>query len=77
MTDKLYLTTKDLAYRYGLKPSTIKSWRDKTKAGKKTGPIWYELKKNHLALGNPRVRYELHQVLAWEETNNITPINSF
>ena len=27
--DKQYLTTKDLAYRYGLKPATIKSWRDK------------------------------------------------
>ena len=36
--EKQYLTTKDLAHRYALKPATIKSWRDKTKAGNKTGP---------------------------------------
>ena len=75
--DKQYLTTKDLAYRYGLKPATIKSWRDKTKAGNKTGPPWYTLPKTHLAIGQPRVRYELHHVLAWEEAHNITPIHSF
>jgi len=40
--EKQYLTTKDLAYRYALKPATIKSWRDKTKAGNKTGPTWEE-----------------------------------
>ena len=75
--DKQYLTTKDLAYRYGLKPATIKSWRDKTKAGKSTGPTWYTLPQNRVALGHSRVRYELHQVLAWEEAHNITPIHSF
>ena len=75
--DKQYLTTKDLAFRYGLTPSTIKSRRDKTKAGNKTGPTWYTLPKTHLALGQPRVRYELHHVLAWEEAHNITPIHSF
>jgi transposase-like protein len=75
--DKQYLTTKDLAFRYGLTPSTIKSWRDKTKAGNKTGPTWYTLPKNHLRLGHSRVRYELHHVLAWEEAHNITPIHSF
>ena len=75
--EKQYLTTKDLAYRYALKPATIKSWRDKTKAGNKTGPTWYTLPKTHLAIGQPRVRYELHHVLAWEEAHNITPINSF
>ena len=75
--DKQYLTTKDLAFRYGLTPSTIKSWRDKTKAGNKTGPTWYTLPKTHLAIGQPRVRYELHHVLAWEEAHNITPIHSF
>ena len=75
--EKQYLTTKDLAHRYGLTPSTIKSWRDKTKAGNKTGPTWYTLPKTHLALGQPRVRYELHHVLAWEEAHNITPIHSF
>ncbi len=75
--EKQYLTTKDLAYRYALKPATIKSWRDKTKAGNKTGPTWYTLPKTHLALGQPRVRYELHHVLAWEEAHNITPIHSF
>ena len=75
--EKQYLTTKDLAYRYALKPATIKSWRDKTKAGKKTGPPWYTLPQNRVALGHSRVRYELHQVLAWEEAHNITPIHSF
>ena len=75
--EKQYLTTKDLAYRYALKPATIKSWRDKTKAGNKTGPTWYTLPKTHLAIGQSRVRYELHQVLSWEEAHNITPIHSF
>ena len=75
--EKQYLTTKDLAYRYALKPATIKSWRDKTKAGNKTGPTWYTLPKTHLAIGQRRVRYELHHVLAWEEAHNITPIHSF
>ena len=75
--EKQQLTTKDLAYRYALKPATIKSWRDKTKAGNKTGPTWYTLPKTHLAIGQSRVRYELHQVLAWEEAHNITPIHSF
>ena len=75
--EKQYLTTKDLAYRYALKPATIKSWRDKTKAGNKTGPTWYTLPKTHLAIGQARVRYELHHVLAWEEAHNITPIHSF
>ena len=75
--DKQYLTTKDLAFRYGLTPSTIKSWRDKTKAGNKTGPTWYTLPKTHLGIGQSRVRYELHHVLAWEEAHNITPIHSF
>ena len=27
--------------------------------------------------GQPRVRYELHKVLAWEEANGITPIEPF
>ena len=75
--DKQYLTTKDLAYRYALKPATIKSWRDKTKSGNKTGPTWYTLPKTHLAIGQSRVRYKLHHVLAWEEAHNITPIHSF
>ena len=75
--EKQYLTTKDLAYRYALKPATIKSWRDKTKAGNKTGTTWYTLPKTHLAIGQSRVRYELHHVLAWEEAHNITPIHSF
>ena len=75
--EKQYLTTKDLAYRYALKPATIKSCRDKTKAGNKTGPTWYTLPKTHLAIGQSRVRYELHHVLAWEEAHNITPIHSF
>ena len=75
--EKQYLTTKDLAYRYALKPATIKSWRDKTKAGNKTGPTWNTLPKTHLAIGQSRVRYELYHVLAWEEAHNITPIHSF
>jgi len=30
-----------------------------------------------VAKNAPRVRYPLAQVLAWEETNSITPINHF
>ena len=67
-----YLTTDQLAERYGLSISTIKSWR-----ARQYGPEFYQLPQSRLARGNTRIRYQLHKVLAWEETNNITPINSF
>ena len=66
-----YLTTDQLAERYGLSISTIKSWR-----ARQYGPEFYKLPLP-LARGNTRIRYQLHKVLAWEETNSITPINSF
>ena len=65
-----YLTTKDLAIRYDLKPGSIKRWRSRGH-----GPAFYRV--NHLGFSRetPRVRYKLADVLAWELSNNITPIN--
>ena len=72
MTSAQYLTTKQLASRYGVKPSTIKSWR-----ALKKGPEWYSLPRMDDAYGHERVRYDLHHVLAWEEANEITPLQHF
>jgi hypothetical protein len=64
-----YLTTEQLAQRWGLKPSAIKSQRRR-----KIGPEYYTLPRRYLAAGASRVRYPLAQVLAFEETNSITPL---
>jgi hypothetical protein len=56
-----YLTSDQLAARWGLKPSTIRGQR---RHG--LGPAYYTIS---------RVRYPLSQVLAFEEANSITPLN--
>jgi uncharacterized protein YjcR len=65
-----YFTTNQLAERYGIKPKTVRNWRYMH-----TGPAYYQIPK----LGRPsiseKIRYKLSDVLAWEQTNNITPIN--
>ena len=67
-----YLTTEQIAQRYGKDPVTIRAWR-----WKNWGPPYYTLKITEVAKGQPRTRYPLHDLLVWEEANNITPINSF
>ena len=66
----MYLTTDQLAARWGLKPSTIKSQRLRGQ-----GPPYYTVPRFGLPLGEPRVRYQLADVLAFEETHSITPVN--
>ena len=65
-----YLTTEDLAKRYELKTTTIKRWRSK-----KTGPMYYKVGALGRSPKTPLIRYKLADVLAWEQSNNITPIN--
>jgi uncharacterized protein YjcR len=65
-----YLTTEQLAKRYGLKPATIKGWRIR-----KQGPTWYQVPRIGLSRRQARTRYRLADVLAWEQSTNITPIN--
>lgn len=65
-----YLTTEQLADRWGLKASSIKSQRLR-----KQGPSYYTVGRLGLALGESRVRYPLSAVLAFEQTHSITPIN--
>ena len=79
MTDQPYLSTKDLAHRYGICIATIKKWRTNTRRGKTEGPEWYEVPRlaTERKINTPYVRYALPQVLAWEEANSVTPINSF
>ena len=73
VTETQFLTTDQLAERYGKSPATIKKWRV---VG--YGPPFYELPFSlPLARGNTRIRYQLHKVLAWEEANAITPIKPF
>ena len=66
----LYLTTEQLAARWGLKPSSIKSQRLRGQ-----GPSYYTVPRFGLPLGESRVRYPIADVLAFEESNSITPIN--
>ena len=66
-----YLTTRDLAKRYDLKPDTIKRWRSLGR-----GPAFYKADQFALHPKAPRIRYRLSDVLAWEDTNNIFPINA-
>ena len=66
--DTQFLTSDQLANRYGLSPATIKDWR-----AKGTGPEYYTLPRYAISSGSARDRYELDKVLHREETNNITP----
>jgi len=65
-----YLTTEQLAERWGLKPSSIKSQRLRGQ-----GPSYYTVPRLGCPLGQSRVRYSLPDVLAFEETHSITPVN--
>lgn len=64
-----FFTTEQLAARWGLKPSTIKNYR-----ARGIGPPYITLPRVATPIGMPRVRYPLHQILAFEEANHITPL---
>ena len=65
-----FLTTEQLANRWGLSVATIRGQRTRG-----TGPQYITLSRVALPAGSPRVRYPLSQVLAFEQANNITPLN--
>ena len=65
-----YLTTVQLAERYELSPRTVKYWRKSNQ-----GPPLYTVPRLGLSARAARTRYKLSDVLAWEQANNITPIN--
>lgn len=65
-----YLTSDQLATRWGLSPATIKGQR-----ARGIGPRYYTIPRISAPSGTSRVRYPLAQVLAFEEANNITPLN--
>ena len=64
-----FLTTDELAARWGLSPATIKGQR-----ARGIGPVYYTIPRNSAPRGTSRVRYPLAQVLAFEESNSITPL---
>jgi hypothetical protein len=64
------LTTEQLATRWGLKPAAIKNQR-----ARGVGPQYQTLSRIGTPAGTPRVRYPIAYVLAFEEANNITPLN--
>lgn len=70
MTDSTTLSTNELAARWGLKPSALRHHR-----AKGTGPEFITLDRNFLPLGSPYVVYPLAEILAFEATHNITPLN--
>jgi hypothetical protein len=63
-----FLTTDQLAARWGLQPAAIKNQR-----ARGIGPSYYTISRIGFPAGTPRVRYPLSQVLAFEEANQITP----
>jgi hypothetical protein len=65
-----FLTTDELASRWGLKPAAIQNQR-----ARGIGPSYVTAPRIGLPAGTPRVRYPLAQVLAFEEANGITPLN--
>lgn len=65
-----FLTTDQLAARWGLKPAAIKNQR-----ARGIGPAYVTASRIGTPAGTPRVRYPLAQVLAFEEANGITPLN--
>ncbi len=64
-----YLTTDQLAARWGLRPSTLKSQRTRG-----VGPPYEAAERLASPLGAPRIRYPLSQILAFEAAHNITPL---
>jgi hypothetical protein len=64
-----YLTTDQLAARWGLQPAAIKNQR-----ARGIGPAYYTIPRIGFPAGKTRVRYPLAQVLAFEESNSITPL---
>ena len=64
-----FLTTDELAARWGLKPAAIKNQR-----ARGIGPSYFTTSRIGFPAGTPRVRYPLAQILAFEEANNITPV---
>lgn len=65
-----YLTTEQLADRWGLRPATIKHQR-----ARGVGPEYIALSRIAVPLGAARVRYPLSRILAFEAAHNITPLN--
>ena len=64
-----HLTTDQLAARWGLRPSTLKSQR-----ARGVGPPYETAERLASPLGAPRVRYSLAHILAFEAAHNITPL---
>ena len=65
----IWLTSEQVAMRYALRPSTIKSWRRRG-----IGPEWFKISPIG-GLRRSRVGYYLADLLAWEQANNVHLIN--
>ena len=70
--EQQFLTSDQLAERYGLSQATIADWRRKDR-----GPDYYTLPKYAVSSGSAKVRYDINEILEWEKTMNITPKNPF
>ncbi len=63
-----YFTEQDLAKRWGRHPQTLARYR---RHG--TGPVYYKVPLLAYGPRVPKIRYRLHDVLAYELANSITP----
>lgn len=69
MTAEPFLTTEELAARWGLKCSAIKNHRRRG-----VGPPYQTTPRLASARGTPRVLYPLSSLIAFEQANNIYPV---
>lgn len=63
-----FFTEQQLAKRWGKHPNTLARYR---KHG--TGPVYYKVAQLAFGPRLPVIRYRLHDVLAFELANSITP----
>jgi hypothetical protein len=69
-----YLSIADLCARWGKSPRTLRRWREDVNGPPfYTVPIWEQPR--GIGSHQPVVRYDLAELLAYEETHGITPLN--
>lgn len=66
---QIYITTEELAQRYGLASETVKRWRYKG-----YGPPYHKARQFARSPKASRIRYKMTDVIEWERLNGIFPV---
>ena len=75
--DQPYLSTKDLAERYGITERTIKKWRTSTRRGKAEGPQWYDVPRQATAWVNHSFGMPFPKYLLGKKQTQLFLLKSF